>query len=340
MKPVLSIIINAFKGKKFLAVFFEGLAKQTFKAFEVIVIDNNTETGEIVDIHDYNLPYPVNFIKINKNIGYGPTLNYGINKARGKYLFILNTDIEFNDAEMLQKVVDFMEAHADYGLLSPQVIENGKPIYNLSSDYIEIESIKGCSMFFRMDAIKKTGPFDPNFRIYAEEDEFCYRIRRHNWKIGVLNSASLTHLGSGVMNVITPGERIDSLVSYVTSNNLLRMKVYSIPKMIAWMFIQYLFSVPMQVLFWALNMKTIAKKFEDKGPNPVKKYRGNICAFEGMLKKSMKISKLKVAAYWFSAKYKSLIKAPAIITNRKIVNLNTESNRFKSLIVRNEKYNY
>jgi len=55
--------------------------------------------------------------------------------------------------------------------------------------------VTGAFMLLRKSAFQKSGPFDENFFMYAEELEWCYRIKKDAWQIHYLAGPQIIHLG-------------------------------------------------------------------------------------------------------------------------------------------------
>lgn len=89
-----SVIIPSYNRAPFLPITIESVQKQTFSQFEVLVIDDGSKdnSGEIVQkisAVDHRIHY---FYKENGERG--AARNYGIKKARGKYLVFFDSDDE------------------------------------------------------------------------------------------------------------------------------------------------------------------------------------------------------------------------------------------------------
>ncbi len=85
--PQVSIVIRTKNESKFVGKVLSLLYKQTFKDFEIIIVDSGStdKTLEIVN------KFPVKVLKIlPEKFTFGYALNFGINKARGKYICILS----------------------------------------------------------------------------------------------------------------------------------------------------------------------------------------------------------------------------------------------------------
>jgi hypothetical protein len=62
-------------------------------------------------------------------------------------------------------------------------------------DVREVEVVTGCFLFVRREAFEDVGLMDEGFFMYAEETDWCYRFRKHGWKVVFTPSAEIVHLG-------------------------------------------------------------------------------------------------------------------------------------------------
>lgn len=83
----LSVIITTKNEEKNMANILESLKRQTFKDFEIIVVDNNSsdKTKEISESYGA--------IVLNKGPERSAQRNYGVSKAKGEYVLILDADM-------------------------------------------------------------------------------------------------------------------------------------------------------------------------------------------------------------------------------------------------------
>lgn len=84
-KPLVSIIIRTKNEEKWISICLDALNKQTYKNFEVIIVDNNSEDKTIQKIKKYK----VKIVSI-KNFLPGKAINYGIKKSKGKIIICLS----------------------------------------------------------------------------------------------------------------------------------------------------------------------------------------------------------------------------------------------------------
>jgi glycosyltransferase involved in cell wall biosynthesis len=112
--PKVSVLLPALNGAEYIHDSISSLLKQTYKHFELIVIDGGSTDGtiEIVrSFHDERIK-----LVIKEGLGLPASLNLGIELATGKYLARQDAD-DLSHPNRFQKQVEFLESNPDYGLL-------------------------------------------------------------------------------------------------------------------------------------------------------------------------------------------------------------------------------
>lgn len=108
---LISVCIPVFNGEKFLRRCLDSVAAQTFRDFEIIVVDDCScgcdESGfdckKICKIFTKQTKIKVNYVRHNKNLGCIEARRTAIYEARSKYIFCLDCDdaIKPNTLELL-----------------------------------------------------------------------------------------------------------------------------------------------------------------------------------------------------------------------------------------------
>lgn len=116
MNPLVSILMPAYKTASYLREAVDSMLAQTFKDFELIVLNDCSpdDTEEILDTYDD--PRIVRY-KGEKNVGLSNVLNVGLEMARGKYIARMDSD-DISLPKRLQIQVDFLESHPNIDLVS------------------------------------------------------------------------------------------------------------------------------------------------------------------------------------------------------------------------------
>ena len=182
-----------------------------FITYEIIISSNSLyskETQRLLINRDLNIKWSFN----HKNGGFGYAMNRGMELAKGKYLIISNPDVIIERG--MADILTFMEKYKNIGIVGPQIVDNQgliqdscrpyvTPINYLSRhirriisrkesilennlDYSSIQTVDwiiGAFMVIRADCFHKTKGFDENYFLYAEDIDFCTRVRLIGYEI-------------------------------------------------------------------------------------------------------------------------------------------------------------
>ncbi len=100
-----------FNCEKYVEEAVESILSQTYRDFELIIIDDASSDNTLSILKKYNDPR-IRLIEKPSNNGYTRSLNLGLNIARGKYLARMDGD-DVSMPERLLKQVSFLEANPD-----------------------------------------------------------------------------------------------------------------------------------------------------------------------------------------------------------------------------------
>ncbi len=196
-------------------------------ASEVFVIDNASP-----DQSWQTLPakFPeVRWIALPENLGFGKANNIGFSLAKGRYVLCLNPD-SIVEEQTVRQLLDFMEDHVEVGVAGCRVLNPDGTLqlacrrsfptpfvaftrlvglqrlfprsrlfarYNLTyldeRQNAEVDALSGSCMLFRREALRAVGGFDPQFFLYGEDIDICYRIKQQGWKVVYVAAATVVH---------------------------------------------------------------------------------------------------------------------------------------------------
>jgi glycosyltransferase involved in cell wall biosynthesis len=131
-KPKISVLITVYNGEKFLEETIKSILNQTFKDFELIIVDDGSidNTKKVIQkFKDKRIKY----YYYGKNKGYQNlhnVINFGLEKCRGKYLARTDSD-DISYPNRLKIQYQYLEKHPKIFMIgsSADVIDkNGKII--------------------------------------------------------------------------------------------------------------------------------------------------------------------------------------------------------------------
>lgn len=113
MLKKLSVIIPVYNGEKTLKRCIESVLKQKDEDIEIVLInDGSTDMSDkIIQEYKGKNPKIISYYK-KKNTGVADTRNYGIQKAKGKYILFLDVD-DYLDIHLYGLVKQYMEKDID-----------------------------------------------------------------------------------------------------------------------------------------------------------------------------------------------------------------------------------
>lgn len=164
MSPLVSILMPVFKTAPYLREAMVSMLSQTFKDFELIVLDDCSPDNaeEILDAYDDSR---IVRYKGEKNVGLSNVLNVGIGMARGKYIARMDSD-DISLPQRLQVQVDYLEKHPDVDLVSVGMrlfgAKEGTWIREINPEKVKIEAmfhspILHASSVWRKESFEKYG---------------------------------------------------------------------------------------------------------------------------------------------------------------------------------------
>jgi GT2 family glycosyltransferase len=189
--------------------------------YEIIVVDN-ASTDDPYQLLTDKFRNRIKYIPLPENIGFGGANNVGINMAQGRNVFLLNPDtlLQNNAIEVLS---NYLDAHINVGVAGANLYnEDSSPQPSFALYYPSIgyemsnlfhmlflykretfndtdlpkttKRVVGAALMVKKSVVAEVGAFDSRFFMYAEEDEWCYRIRKAGYKIVNVPQAKITHL--------------------------------------------------------------------------------------------------------------------------------------------------
>ncbi len=109
--PAISVILPVYNGEKFIKKTLESILNQTFKDFEILIIDNaSTDHTPTILKTAATQDARIKILTNVKNIGLVGSLNKGLKEAKGLYCARIDAD-DIALPERFEKQIDFLEKH-------------------------------------------------------------------------------------------------------------------------------------------------------------------------------------------------------------------------------------
>ena len=125
--PMISFVVTSFNYGKFILTTLESIKAQTYKNFEIIIVDDcsSDNSCEIIeDFISYNQDIKITLIKHEKNMGQFASMITGLNAAQGEFISFIDSD----DVLIPQYAKSHIRVHLETSVAftSCQIIEIGE----------------------------------------------------------------------------------------------------------------------------------------------------------------------------------------------------------------------
>ena len=229
------MIVNHYRAPKVLKLalgYVEVWQKNTIgqgKKVEVIVTDSET-IPETVEMMREHFPRFI-FLKERKNIGFGHSVNRALERAHGKYIFIMNADIVIPHPKELNSLIGYLEQNEDVGIAGPRLLNFDethqpsafryyKPITiamrrtplgktpwgkrhiaaftlkhcaQLTNAPTPVDWLMGSALLARKQDLNKIGFFDDRYFMYMEDVDLCRRFWEEGLKVMYYPLSTMYH---------------------------------------------------------------------------------------------------------------------------------------------------
>jgi GT2 family glycosyltransferase len=240
--PVGVVIVN-WNLKDSLRETLKSFRKVNYPDLQIVVSDNASSDGS-QDMVRTEFP-EVHLMTREKGLGYAKGASVGMEYLadKTKYIFSTTNDV-LVDPELINVLVGYAEAHPDAGVLGTKIYyhdqgtllwsaggrihplvghayhfgwnRHDKPRY----DYIrECDFVTGCGFLLRTEPAKRINFFNSDLVFYAEDADFCYRMREQGFKIVYIPKAVMWHKTSTTLAKNRPLQ-----LHYITRNMLYILK--------------------------------------------------------------------------------------------------------------------
>jgi N-acetylglucosaminyl-diphospho-decaprenol L-rhamnosyltransferase len=226
---------------------------------EMILVDNRSEDGSAAIARQF--PDVRLYINTERR-GFSANNNYGMAKAHGRYILLLNPDTEVQPGA-LEQLIAFMDDHPKVGMCAAQLLfPDGQiqpsprrfPTFGsfiarrtplrvflkqsqlnrrhlmLDASHTEARSVDwllGACMFIRREVLETVGPMDEGYFLYVEDIDWARRMHNAGWQVYYVPQAKIIHHHLAVSD-----KKFFSRSMWIHFKSMLRyVRKYSLPNL-------------------------------------------------------------------------------------------------------------
>lgn len=185
---------------------------------EVIVVDNGSSDNSVTVV-EKQFPQVV-LIKNTQNRGFAAANNQGLSIGKGRYFMLLNSDTIVIPGA-IDALVELADCNPTVGVVGPKLLNmdgslqkswasfpsffselvgrnfrSRQPVAD-TLNIFDVDWIMGACMLVRSETVQDVGMMDEDYFFYSEETDWCFRIKKRNWKIWYITNSEIYHLGGG-----------------------------------------------------------------------------------------------------------------------------------------------
>ena len=195
---------------------------------ETVVVDNDSADGTVAFVRER---FPAVHLVEQANLGLAAGWKRGLEEvSAARWVLLLNADA-WLAGDALARMVAIGDAHPQAAVVAPKLLDTdgglqrsvrGFPTrWRLATEYFylrklgprsallnafygagfdhaserEVECVMGACLLVRRSAIDEVGPPDPDFFLFSEEVDWCYRFAQAGWKTLFTPEVRCVHVG-------------------------------------------------------------------------------------------------------------------------------------------------
>ncbi len=228
-RPTVSVVIVVWNAKKYVIECLESLRDLCGEVCdEVIIVDNASSDGTPELIAEVFPEFKL--IRNSENLGFAKANNIGMAQCVGDYVCLVNSDVKFT-SDCFSPMLRFLAENPGIAMVGPKMVgPDGKvwrstmrfpTLWNqfcralgldlafkksrvfggyLMSDFdhqttTPVEVLNGWFVVVRRTALERVGLLDPQFFMYGEDVDWCYRFHQAGEGIVFFAEAEAIHYG-------------------------------------------------------------------------------------------------------------------------------------------------
>lgn len=284
-----SIIILNYNGRQYLEDCLDSLLNQSFKDFEIILVDNGSTDGSTEFISKQYNDARLKIISTDKNLGFAGGNNLGLRHCKFENIVLLNNDVTV-DRNWLTELIKVFENQQNAGLVQSLVLTEGIPekyyrkngtINFLGHNIMEVFEIdesgtgeiflaSGASMIFNKSIlITKDTIFPEEYFLYSEDTYLSFFSKFSGYKNYHTSNSIVHHRGCGT----TGKEKFATTTFYQERNRILNFLIFFrisiLIRLIPYYLINIIFKLLISLVTGKFSLTGIIKSYRWIATNPV-----------------------------------------------------------------------
>ena len=216
----LDIILVSYNSEKWIDQCLDSIVNVNYplKNIHITIIDNNSSDRSVELFNNYQKKelfggYHVE--PLDKNLGFGPANNLGVNLTEQPHVFFLNIDTELDSEAVNELKKAASSSKREVGLWECRQFPYEHPkLYNPVTMETNWASAAACMV--RRDYFIEIGMFDEKIFMYAEDVDLSWRFRAHGFKTVYVPKSIVHHYTYESAGEVKPNQFYNS-----TFNNLM-----------------------------------------------------------------------------------------------------------------------
>lgn len=254
MSSNVSIIILSWNSGRHLPICLSALSNQSFKDFNVVLVDNNSTDNSVDGLKDDWVDFSFVVKKLDANLGFAVANNIGAQLAGGKWIVLLNADA-YPEPDWLERLIKAAEENPEYNFFSsrqiqynaPHLLDGAGDEYHVSGlawrrFYNHVENAYGleqtevfgacaAAAMYRREDFLKVGGFDEDYFSYFEDVDLSFRLRLAGGRCLYVPDAVVRHVGSASTG------KLSDFVVYYGHRNLVWAFIKDMPGSLFWFYL-------------------------------------------------------------------------------------------------------
>lgn len=207
---LLTIAVLNYNGLHRLKKTVPSYVDQNYDNYEIVLVDNGSTDGSIDYLKAF---HSIRVIENNKNLGYNVGKNRLVLNSKGKYVLMLDNDIELGNSNFLVNIYNSYLSLEKPAFLSPLMKSSNTDVLNCNGLYytklqrscsfkelyktgvIKIPACSGGAIFFEKKTFLELGMYDEIYPFNLDDYDICARAYLMGYNNYVDNNLYVIHHG-------------------------------------------------------------------------------------------------------------------------------------------------